>query len=155
MFIKVNEDELEGSLKHYASDVICEGEETLSIQHTGTRINHDEYMAVLEGRLQVVLAGKKMIVKAGDPLVHIPACMPHCLQGFEGERLWFREVPSPNTLEKALFFNDLCSRGNLSSFWHLMRVFYDGNCYAALPLNSRFLDSVVSLQYNSCARPEQ
>lgn len=41
------------------------------------------------------------------------------------------------------FFNDLLSNGGLRNGPHVLRAFYDGDTYAALPLYFQFLDEVV------------
>lgn len=43
------------------------------------------------------------------------------------------------------FFNDMFNVGPSPGFWHLMRVFYDGDGYVVLPLPFRIFDEIVSL----------
>lgn len=42
------------------------------------------------------------------------------------------------------FFNDIFSTGKFQGFFHIMRAFYDGDTYAALPLHIQFIDELVS-----------
>lgn len=36
------------------------------------------------------------------------------------------------------------AKGSFSGFWHIMRAFYDGDAYLALPFGVKFIDEVVS-----------
>jgi len=40
-------------------------------------------------------------------------------------------------------FADLLSEGHMPGFWHLMRSFYDGDTYPALPASIKLLDQLV------------
>lgn len=46
------------------------------------------------------------------------------------------------------FFNDMMSQGSFSGFWHIMRAFYDGDAYLALPFGVKFIDEVVRLYFS-------
>lgn len=56
---------------------------------------HDEYMRVIEGRLEVTLEGKTFVVTPSDDQVLIPKGQAHSLKSFKGERLVFEERTAP------------------------------------------------------------
>lgn len=61
-----------------------------------TRQNHDEYISVLEGRIQVFLEGKEMqILRVGDEPAFIPRRHIHSFKGFVGEKVIVRETAVP------------------------------------------------------------
>ena len=43
------------------------------------------------------------------------------------------------------FFNDALSGGAFTGILHILRAFYDGDAYLALPLGSQYIDEAVSL----------
>lgn len=51
------------------------------------------------------------------------------------------------------FFNDMFNDGPTPGFWHLMRVFYDGDGYVVLPLPFRIVDEIVSLELRDRSIP--
>ena len=53
-----------------------------------------------------------------------------------------RTIPSGTF--KALFFQDLLQYDTMPGFFMTMRVFYDGDCYAALPGGFKMVDYAVS-----------
>ena len=57
---------------------------------------------MIEGRVQITLGGKVIILKAGDPSVHIPSRVIHSIQGFKGERLVLREQADPDGVHKIM-----------------------------------------------------
>lgn len=56
---------------------------------------HDEYMRVLEGRIEITLDGQKRIVTADDGEQLIRAPLVHGLRSFKGERLVMLEQTTP------------------------------------------------------------
>ncbi|KAH8892924.1 hypothetical protein GQ53DRAFT_646362 [Thozetella sp. PMI_491] len=120
-------------------DTICTGEEALEIPSHWHK-NHQEHLSVVEGRIEITLNGKTTVLKAGDPAVIVPRRAVHSIKGFKGEKLIFRERPDPAGIYKALFFNDIFSGGKFGSLWHILRAFYDGDAYLALPLGSQLID---------------
>ncbi|KAI1384397.1 uncharacterized protein F4822DRAFT_415020 [Hypoxylon trugodes] len=150
MQIKIDEAEPEDSINRYAMDTISIGEEALYIPPHWHK-DHAEHLSVLEGRLEITLNGEKIILKAGDPEVLIPRRVVHGVRGFKGERLCFRERPDPAGMYKALFFNDVFSKGKFGNIWHLLRAFYDAETYLALPLYFRFFDEVFITVFGGIA----
>ncbi|KAI9162781.1 hypothetical protein HJFPF1_04373 [Paramyrothecium foliicola] len=139
MEITIDESEPEDSVDRFVMDTICTGEEALEIPPHWHK-NHQEYLSVVEGRVEITLDGRTTIMNAGDPAVLVPRRTVHSVKGFQGERLVFREKPDPAGIYKALFFNDVFSKGGFGGLWHTLRAFYDGDTYLALPLGSRILD---------------
>ncbi|KIM93742.1 hypothetical protein OIDMADRAFT_21493 [Oidiodendron maius Zn] len=139
MEITVNESEPEDSIDRYVMDTVCTGEEALEIPPHWHK-NHQEFLSVIEGRVEITLDGKTTLMKAGDPAVLVPRRAVHSVKGFKGERLIFREKPDPAGIYKALFFNDVFSKGGFGGVWHTLRAFYDGDAYLALPLHSQLID---------------
>ncbi|KAI9709551.1 MAG: hypothetical protein M1820_003311 [Bogoriella megaspora] len=142
MEITMNESEPEDSMDRYVMDTICTGEEALEIP-PHWHMNHQEYLSVVEGRIEITLNGKITIVKAGDPAVLVPRRAVHSVKGFLGEKLVFREKADPTGLYKALFFNDVFSNGGFGGVLHTLRAFYDGDAYLALPFGSQLIDQAV------------
>ena len=64
--------------------------------------NHQEHFSVLEGRLEVTLDGKHIILKAGDAPLILPRRAVHAMKSFKGEKVVFREQPDPPGMYKAL-----------------------------------------------------
>lgn len=116
--------------------------------------HHSEYITVLEGRCTITLDGKPNVVCATDPnpTVYIPARHTHSMQGFEGERLVLQERADPAGRYKAEFFNDILSEGKMPGFWHVMRSFYDGDTYAALPGNLGIVDQAFTFVFGAIAK---
>ena len=44
------------------------------------------------------------------------------------------------------FFNDVLSQGGFGGMWHILRAFYDGDAYLALPLRLQAIDEAVGDQ---------
>lgn len=59
-------------------------------------------MTVLEGRVEIKMDGRSIILSAGDPTVFIPPRVVHSMKGFKGERMILREQADPPGLYKAL-----------------------------------------------------
>lgn len=57
---------------------------------------------MLEGRLEITLDGKNIILKAGDPSLILPSRVVHSMKSFKGEKVHFREQPDPPGIYKAL-----------------------------------------------------
>ncbi|KAI0433450.1 hypothetical protein F5Y09DRAFT_73939 [Xylaria sp. FL1042] len=129
----------EDSIDRYFSEATFTGEELFKVPPHWHK-KHDEYIRVMEGRAKITLDGKEIIVKAGDPPVLIARRVVHSIETFEGERAVIQERPSPGGIYKAMFFNDMFCKGPSPGFWYLMRAFYDGDGYIALPLYFRFFD---------------
>ncbi|KAI7775066.1 hypothetical protein LA080_007402 [Diaporthe eres] len=134
-----------GPLSQWSSRVVCDGgsSDPLNVPSHWHKY-HDEYMRVIEGRLEVTLEGKTFVVTPSDGQVKIPKGQAHSLKSFKGERMVFEERTAPPGDYKAKFFNDLLSQPldeNFNgSFWHTMRAFYDGDAYPDLGLHFRFFD---------------
>ncbi|KAI1302214.1 hypothetical protein F5Y03DRAFT_396557 [Xylaria venustula] len=143
LVLNILEDESapQDSVDRYFSELTSTGEELFKVQPHWHK-DHAEYITVVEGRLKVTLNGKEVIVKLGDPSVLVARRVVHSLETFKGERAVIQERPSPGGICKALFFNDLLSKGATPGFWHSMRAFYDGDGYVVLPLYFRFFDEV-------------
>ncbi|CAI6080528.1 unnamed protein product [Clonostachys chloroleuca] len=139
MDITVDESEPEDSIDRWVMDTICTGEEALEIP-PHWHMNHQEYLSVVEGRVEITLNGKTTILNAGDPAVLVRRRDVHGVKGFKGESLIFREKPDPAGAYKALFFNDVFSKGGFGGVWHTLRAFYDGDAYLALPLGVQLID---------------
>ncbi|KAI3318090.1 hypothetical protein HD806DRAFT_324053 [Xylariaceae sp. AK1471] len=150
MDITINETEPEDSIYRYTMDTTCTGEEVLFTPPHWHK-NHAEYLSVVEGRVELTVGGDKIILKAGDPAMLVPRRVIHSIKGFQGEKLVFRERPDPAGIYKAVFFNDLFSTGNFAGYWHLLRAYYDGDTYLALPLYFRFLDEVFMTVFGGIA----
>lgn len=65
-------------------------------------------------------------------------------QSKSNQRSFRREIWALCLLMRFRFFNDILSEGKLPGFWHVMRSFYDGDTYAALPGNLGIVDQAVS-----------
>ncbi|KAI1425413.1 hypothetical protein F5Y12DRAFT_747413 [Xylaria sp. FL1777] len=150
MNITIDESEPEDSVNRYAMDTICTGEEILNIPPHWHK-EHAEYLSVIEGRIELTLNGDKVILKAGDPALFVPRRIVHSFISFKGESVILRERPDPAGLYKAMFFNDIFSTGTFGGFWHILRAFYDGDSYIALPLHFQFLDEVFLTVFGGIA----
>lgn len=152
--VKVEESEPELSINRYVAEVHCsEGNDVAEFfVPSHWHKNHTERMTVIEGRLEVVLDGKKMIVKAGDAPVVIPARAVHSLRGFKGEKLVFQEQAFPGGPYKAEFFNDLLQEGKFGNPVLALRAFYDNDTYLALPLYFRVFDEIFITIFGGLAR---
>ncbi|KAI1856781.1 hypothetical protein JX265_011422 [Neoarthrinium moseri] len=145
--IQVNADEPETSIDRYAVDTICTGKSGTDAFYVPPHWHkhHSEHFTVLEGRVAVTIDGVKHVIRAGDPVLFVPARTVHSIQGFKGERLVVRERADPAGDYKAVFFSDVFSTGSfgtLADVPHMLRAFYDGDTYLALPLYFRFFDEV-------------
>ncbi|KAI1169865.1 hypothetical protein F4777DRAFT_571574 [Nemania sp. FL0916] len=150
MNITIDESEPEDSINRYAMHTICNGEEILDIPSHWHK-EHAEYLSVLEGRLEVTLNSDTVILQAGDPALFVPRRAVHSFRSFEGEKVIMCERPDPAGLYKALFFNDVFSTGSFGSFWHILRAFYDGDSYIALPFRIQLLDEAFIAVFGGLA----
>ncbi|KAI0150553.1 hypothetical protein GGR57DRAFT_185854 [Xylariaceae sp. FL1272] len=141
MHITIDENEPEDSVHRYAMDTVSTGEEILSIPAHWHK-DHAEHLSVVEGRMNFVVDGKKVVLKAGDQALFVARRVVHSFESFPGERLILRERPDPAGMYKALFFNDIFSTGKFGNLWHVLRAFYDGDTYISLPFGSQALDQV-------------
>ncbi|KAH8901744.1 hypothetical protein GQ53DRAFT_815191 [Thozetella sp. PMI_491] len=147
MAIQINDAEPEDSANHYIVEVTATGAEGADIFY-----HHAEYMTVVEGRAQFTLGREKVVLHAGDPPLLIPRRVVHSMQSFKGERLVIREQSDPAGDYKAMFFNDLLSLGGFSNVPHILRAFYDGDAYLALPLYFRFFDEIFITVFGGIAK---
>ncbi|KAI0202413.1 hypothetical protein F4808DRAFT_421540 [Astrocystis sublimbata] len=150
MNITMDESEPEDSINRYAMDTICTGEETLNVPPHWHK-EHSEYLSVIQGRIELTLNGDTVILSPGDPALLVPRRAIHSFVSFAGERVVLRERPDPAGLYKAMFFNDILSTGTFGGFWHILRAFYDGDTYIALPLHSQFLDELFMAVFGRIA----
>jgi mannose-6-phosphate isomerase-like protein (cupin superfamily) len=151
MEIIVNEAAPQDSVDRYTSKITSTGEEIIDVPPHWHK-NHQEYISVLEGRVEMTIGGTVSILNAGDPPAVIPRRVVHSFKSFKGERLVVCESPDPPGLYKGLFFNDLFAKGTWGGFFYNMRVFYDGDAYIALPLGSRWLDELFISVFGGLAR---
>lgn len=56
---------------------------------------HGEYHIVLDGRLEVTVDGKVIILKAGDAALYVPPKAVHSIRSFPGERMVAQERAEP------------------------------------------------------------
>ncbi|KAI1157811.1 hypothetical protein F5B18DRAFT_665699 [Nemania serpens] len=150
--IQLKEDESapEGSSDRYYTEAATNGEEPFVVPPHWHK-EHAEYLTVVEGRAKVTLDGKETILKAGDPPVLVARRVVHSIETFAGEKAVVQERPSPGGDYKIMFFNDMFNDGPTPGFWHLMRVFYDGDGYVALPLPFRIVDEIFITVFGSIA----
>ncbi|KAI0508522.1 hypothetical protein F5B22DRAFT_390040 [Xylaria bambusicola] len=145
-----NEDAAEDSIDRYVAEVVATGEEPIKIPPHWHK-EHAEQMTIIEGRVKITLDGVERIVNAGDPPVLIERRVVHSIEGFKGEKFVGQERPVPGGNYKIMFFNDMLHKGTSPGFWYLMRVFYDGDGYIALPLHFRFLDEMFMKLFGGIA----
>lgn len=100
-------------------------------------------MEVMCGRAIFNVDGKEIILSAGDAPLTLPRYSVHSVNVPKGEKVVVREKTIPPGEFKALFFQDLHQNGE-PSFLLVMRAFYDGNSYPALPGNIKLVDKLVS-----------
>ncbi|XEU94947.1 hypothetical protein FSHL1_000231 [Fusarium sambucinum] len=113
---------------------------------------HDEYITVLEGRMTMILDGNETILTPEAGSMFIPRRAVHSFRGFHGEKTVFEERNQPSGIYKALFFNDVFQMGTPPNFWLAVRSAIDGDLYARLPLNSRFIDELFIIVFGTVAR---
>ncbi|KAI1743395.1 hypothetical protein F4680DRAFT_410026 [Xylaria scruposa] len=145
-----NEEAPEDSIDRYFSEATCTGEEPINILAHWHK-KHAEQLTVIEGRVKVTLDGEEHIVKAGDPPVLVARRVVHSIQSFKGETTVVQERPIPGGNYKLMFFNDMLGKGVSPGFWHLMRVFYDGDGYIVLPLYFRVFDEIFITVFGGIA----
>ncbi|KAI0184742.1 hypothetical protein EV127DRAFT_443326 [Xylaria flabelliformis] len=145
-----NEEAPEDSIDRYVSEATCTGEEPINTPLHWHK-KHAEQLTVVEGRVKVTLNGEEHIVKAGDPPVLIARRVVHRIQSFKGETAVLQERPIPGGNYKLMFFNDMLGKGASPGFWHLMRVFYDGDGYISLPLYFRVFDEMFITVFGGIA----
>jgi mannose-6-phosphate isomerase-like protein (cupin superfamily) len=152
--VKVDESVPETSVDRYAAEIHCSEGDNVAEFYVPPHWhnNHTERMTVLEGRLEVVLEGKRIVIKAGDAPVIIPPRAVHSLRGFKGEKLVFQEQAFPGGRYKAEFFNDLLQEGKFGNPALALRAFYDNDTYLALPFYFRFVDQVFITIAGNIAR---
>ncbi|KAG4422020.1 hypothetical protein IFR04_004879 [Cadophora malorum] len=115
--------------------------------------DHDEVMEILEGSMSFTIDGKKRIVSAGDPPILIKRGQVHSITAIKGVRTRATERTIPSGTFKALFFQDLLQYDTMPGFFMTMRVFYDGDCYAALPGGFKMLDYAFITVMGLIAKP--
>ncbi|KAI9151466.1 hypothetical protein HJFPF1_08668 [Paramyrothecium foliicola] len=152
--VKIDESEPETSVDRYAAELHSdEGDDVAQFYvPPHWHKNHTERMTVVEGRLEIVLDGKKILLKAGDAPVLIPPRAVHSLRGFKGEKLVFQEQAFPGGSYKAEFFNDLLQEGTFGNPALILRAFYDGDTYLALPFYSQYVDEIFITIFGGIAR---
>lgn len=57
--------------------------------------NHDEWIEVLEGELDIMIEHDHVRVRAGDDAKHIPRGRMHAMKGIKGVALHIRERTDP------------------------------------------------------------
>ncbi|KAK6386917.1 hypothetical protein LTS17_000181 [Exophiala oligosperma] len=146
MHIKIDKEKADGSFEKYVMDTVYDGEEGSEVFEVPPHWHkyHDEYLTVLEGRIEANLEGKgKTVINAGDEAFFVPRWHVHSMKGFQGEKTVLRETAVPAEtwgLGKALFFNDALGQDGRPGFWRLLRVAYDGDLYPPLPGGIKFID---------------
>ena len=102
--------------------------------------NHDEYVQVLTGRMELIVNGKSTIVKAGDPPIFIERLHVHASNFFKGEATTVKESTNPAGDFKAVFFENLLDDGTLNMV-SMLRACYDGDTYLSLPGGLQWMDA--------------
>ena len=103
---------------------------------------HDEYMSVLEGRVEFMLDGNKILLQAGDPELFFPRRHVHSFKFFKGEPAVLKERTSAGAGSlKEDFFENLLDNDSLN-FWATIRACYDGDAYLSLPGGFNLVDQV-------------
>lgn len=136
------------SIEHNWSEASYDGKPDSWVPEIGTHWHryHDEYMQVIQGRVKFTLDGKEIVLNAGDTPTKIPRYVVHGFKFYEGEPATLKEYTDPVGSFKQEFFEDLFHEGPISelSFLQVVRVFYDGDTYIALPGNIRILDQLFT-----------
>lgn len=102
-------------------------------------------MEVLAGRIDFVLDGKPTTLKPGDPPLHIPKFHVHSFKFVKGVRTTFTEKTDPAGDFKEQFFAELLdSADGMPNLFTVIRSFYDGDTYIALPGGIRAVDETVT-----------
>ncbi|KAI1181449.1 hypothetical protein F5B17DRAFT_425286 [Nemania serpens] len=150
--LRLKEDERapKDSSDRYFTEVTTNGEEAFIVPPHWHK-EHAEYLTVVEGRAKVTLDSKEVIIQAGDAPVLVARRVVHSIETFVGERVVIQERPSPGGDYKIMFFNDMFNVGPSPGFWHLMRVFYDGDGYVVLPLPFRIFDEIFITVFGAIA----
>ena len=110
--------------------------------------HHDEYMACIEGQIELYLEGQTILAKPGDPPVFLERRRVHGFKFPHGKKAVLKELTQPTGEFKQHFFEDIFE--NLG-FWGVMRGFADGDTYIALPGPFRWLDELYMLVIGALA----
>lgn len=108
-------------------------------------------MHVLSGRISFSLDGKESVLTPADPPLFIPRLHVHGFHFFAGEAASFTERTNPAGDFKERFFADIFEAGQ-PTFVSVMRAFYDGDTYMALPGGIGLVDEVYTTVVGGVAK---
>ncbi|KAK8091672.1 hypothetical protein PG997_002033 [Apiospora hydei] len=149
------EDEPVSSINRYYAEHVASGEEgddVIDVPPHWHKI-HGEYHIVLEGRLEITIDGKVIILKAGEPALYVPPKGVHSIRSFPGERMVAQERAEPPGTYKLEYFNDALSSGEFrDSKAHLVRALYDGDAYLPLAFGIKPVEEVLMWMLATVAR---
>ncbi|KAJ3736796.1 hypothetical protein DFJ43DRAFT_528556 [Lentinula guzmanii] len=110
--------------------------------------NHDEIVAVLEGKLKVTIGGKVTLCTPESGEAFIPRGVPHSMESLKGVSCVVTERTNPAKFDKKeLFFRNMFALpGSLSQEGGLlpvMQIFYHGDIYPVFRVHLRWLEKAV------------
>lgn len=155
MVFKVDHSRPEDSKDHHWAEVTYDGAPNSWVPEIGSHWhkNHDEYMEVLQGRIDFTLDGQTTTLTPGDPPLHIPKLHVHSFKFIKGVPTTFTEKTMPVGDFKEKFFGELLSsEDGTPNLWTVMRSFYEGDTFLALPGGWKGLDENVTWAMGRLAR---
>ncbi|KAF8893020.1 hypothetical protein BD779DRAFT_1508385 [Infundibulicybe gibba] len=104
---------------------------------------HDEYIHVLEGRLEITLGSHIKSYDHHDGPVCIRKGVVHGLRSARGVRCVFEEKTEPMDEHKEIFFRNLVRSGKqATNVFEAMQVFYHGDTRPAFPIHIMWLEKM-------------
>ncbi|KAF8153187.1 hypothetical protein B0H34DRAFT_95874 [Crassisporium funariophilum] len=104
---------------------------------------HDEYIRVVQGRLEVSIGTETRVYVPSDGEAHIPKGTVHSFRCFQREECIFDERGDPMDGEKELFFRNTLARNRPpSNFFEIMLICYYGDTRPAFPGHIQWLEKL-------------
>ncbi|KAK5680080.1 hypothetical protein LTS10_008030 [Elasticomyces elasticus] len=141
----VDDNQPTDSVDHHWAETSYDGQPGSWVPVVGSHWHkhHDEYMHVTRGRVAFSMDGKDAVLTPSDPPLFIPRLHVHGFNFFAGEAAAFTERTNPAGDFKERFFGDIFEAGQ-PTFVSVMRSFYDGDTYMALPGGIQLLDEAFT-----------
>ncbi|KAF9030678.1 hypothetical protein BDZ89DRAFT_949395 [Hymenopellis radicata] len=109
---------------------------------------YDEYMHIIEGKVQITIGATVKTYTSADGSVRIPKGTPHSLLGFKGVPLIIEETTDPSDSEKEIFFRNIMAGGKLTkNVLEGMNICYHGDTIVALPGNFKAFEKMLMIVF--------
>lgn len=141
MAFKIDDSKPKDSIDYHWSETCYDGEEGSFFPIIGSHWHkvHDEIMTIVKGKVEFTLDGKVIMLTPENSPLKIPRLHTHSFKFQKGVPTTLIERTDPPGTWKEDTFENILDDGKVS-FVGVLRGFYDGDAYIALPFGIGVVD---------------